>query len=63
VAKVYNKPRCIEGEILGQKLSLAEAVRRYGEVSYQAAYQRLNRGWPFYLAVITPKLEAGARRE
>ena len=44
-------------EISGQKMSLAEAVEKYGTADYTTIKKRLNRGWIVEKALSTPSLK------
>lgn len=42
-------------EIKGQRISLAEAVEKYSELSYVAVRMRIQRGWSDVDAILKPK--------
>lgn len=48
-------------EVFGEKLSMAEAVRRYGKVTRQDVYLRLAKGWSLEDALTTPRGEEPSR--
>lgn len=43
-------------EIEGERISFAEAVERFGKVSYATARMRVQRGWSDVRAITTPKI-------
>lgn len=47
--------------VRGEKMTLAEAVERFGQVSYRVTHTRMRRGMSLEDALFTPKMKAGAR--
>lgn len=52
-----NRRSVVIVELYGEKMSLAQATRRYGEVSYETARGRHRKGWNIVDAIMTPVRE------
>ena len=47
--------------VFGEKMTLAEAVERYGQVSYKVTHLRMKRGMTLEEALFTPKQKSGRK--
>lgn len=51
IAQANNKRGLVIVEINGERISLAQAVQRYGKVKYGTAYYRIMKGWSAIRAI------------